>query len=308
MKLFRFVLVLVLSFTAACSDNWLVKNNLTKNIKEQVTYGEDSRQEASQIVGEKLIQQASATLALVHVDKIFSEEGPELALIQTLQKDSKVCSDEAFSQQVSLAHCTATLIDSDLMLTAAHCFPMESSCEETKIIPQYTLDRFNAEHEQSIELAETYSCKSVEYLQLPETGADFAFVRLDRKVVGVEPVDIKESREVQAGEELYNFSFPAGLPLKMSTGQVRSVELENHFLSEIDVFAGSSGSLVYGTADSKPLGILVSGENDFEYDESAQCFRTRKCANGECRGEKVLQLEAIHKVMDLIKNEHPVTY
>lgn len=228
---------------------------------------------------------------------------------RTLVDQYNFCPDQKYAQQKAAAHCSATLIADDLILTAGHCLPAEGTCAEMAFVVGYDQTKARS-GQQFLKVDQVYSCQKVEYLSIGDQidQPDMAFVRLDRKVEGIKPIDLATSREVLPDEVLFSFSYPSGLPQKFMQGKVRTHAPEKQvFRAAIDVFHGSSGALVYSQADHAPLGIVLGGEEDYSLDPQKLCYKPKVCSKGGCAGEKILKTTAILKEIARIQDIHQVS-
>jgi subtilisin-like proprotein convertase family protein len=106
-----------------------------------------------------------------------------------------------------------------------------------------------------------------------------------------------ESRWESIGD-LTALGHPLGGVQKISeSGQFRSVEGEIA-VAELDVFEGNSGSPVLAN-DGNVLGMIVSGEADFEPDE-INCLRVKRCKTGTCSGERIIVADSIRSLAERV--------
>ena len=124
------------------------------------------------------------------------------------------------------------------------------------------------------------------------TGADWALIRLDRKVTGHEPLKYDTSDSVKNGDPLVVIGHPAGLPTKVAGGAtVRDASPKGYFVANLDTYGGNSGSAVFNAKTGVIVGILVRGENDYVYKDG--CSVSNVCPSTGCRGEDVTKLNAV---------------
>ena len=143
----------------------------------------------------------------------------------------------------------------------------------------------------SIDADDVYGCAEVVVREL-SARADFMVVRLDRPVVGREPVRVARARDLGPGQGLVMIGFPEGTPAKIDDGG--SVVRPTHpdgldgVLASTDSFEGSSGSGVFD-AEGDLVGILVGGSGDYVVDGG--CLRAARIGEAEA-SESVLFAEA----------------
>lgn len=285
---------------ASCTESSLTEPFRVQSKDQGVIYVWDSRIESSQIRSVKYQKEKQSSLAMIYQRKL-QKVTDETYLIRSydLINQYNFCPDERYARQMSAAACSTTLVAEDLIMTAGHCFPSDLTCSDIAFVKGFVAqDDLAVENLFSSD--QIYQCSQIEYLSFGdfESQLDVAFIRLDRKVKGVQPIDLNRSRDVVPGERLFSFSYPSGLPQKFLMGKVRSESSESPiFRAAIDAFHGSSGAMVYSQTDHAPLGIILGGEEDYVFDSKKLCFRPQICAKGECRGEKILKINSILKTL-----------
>mmetsp|Transcript_28682 Transcript_28682/g.86098 ORF Transcript_28682/g.86098 Transcript_28682/m.86098 type:complete len:625 (+) Transcript_28682:328-2202(+) len=172
-----------------------------------------------------------------------------------------------FGDQVVIGSCSGTLIAPNKIATAGHCIRTEDDCTGTVAIFHATADTI---YRGSTLAGDTvYSCVSIDVSQ-NDNLHDYAVFTLDRDVpVSVATSVAVQAEEVTLGTELYMIGHPTGLPRKYAGGAtvnhiVDSGQSSYRFLTDLDSFAGNSGSGVFNVATKKMVGILVSGRADYE--------------------------------------------
>jgi V8-like Glu-specific endopeptidase len=149
----------------------------------------------------------------------------------------------------------------------------------------------------SVASSEVYSCAELIHAQSPSDGADFAIVKLDRKVTNHLPLNLRLSGDVKVGDSLTVMGYPEGLPLKVADGAaVRSITMPGYFVANTDTYGGNSGSAVINSTTRLVEGVLVRGEKDFEW-TSAGCARSYRCKDSACRGEDITRIGEIAKAL-----------
>ncbi|MFT6395656.1 MAG: V8-like Glu-specific endopeptidase [Bradymonadia bacterium] len=280
----------------------------TQTVGQEVVYGDDSRldyYESSDEALQRLTRESIA--AMVSADAIvYQGDGTVLMRSNTLGQSRGLCDDEAFYDHPTAASCSGTLIDDDLILTAGHC--VQSGCSSNRWV-------FNYYYETEGNLAQrleedVYECDEVVALSVPgrQGGADYGIVRLDRPVTNnhVPAAFSLEQWPVADGDSLHMIGFGSGIPAKLDSGGVvlgenRGAD-QNDFRGSVDAFGGNSGSGVFD-ADLNVVGILVAGEQDYEY--SSGCARVALLpeSGGGMGGEQITY--AILAVADLCSDGYP---
>lgn len=252
-------------------------------------YGDDSVRDVS---AEML--NLGSSFALVARDnwELFKETGE----IESVSDIYGTGAELLWGDQSSLSYCSGVLISSDVVLTAGHCFANAHTCENTVFVRNYRKDVPVAE-------MEAFNCKAITHLRQDfSRGLDYAVVKLTHSasVAAAQP-DVVIMAE---GAEVYSLGYPLGSPLKKADGKIRSASANNGMMtSELDVFEGNSGSPIYSKDRNKLVGILSSGEDDFNdptFGESPNDVSVRHCPENECTGEFVVPIE---KILADIKNQ-----
>ena len=204
-----------------------------------VIYGDDDRVEIADLDDDE-IRAAAARVAALVVDEPMQSWGEE----------QQLCDSVRFAEQPVVARCGAVLMDADLVLTAGHCARM---CSLSRIV-------FGDD--------DSYACTDVVADHIAD-DVDFAWLRLDRPVLGIEPA-LARREPASIGESLTLLSFPGGIPMKADQGGVVTSRGEASFRTNHDAFAGSSGGPLLD-ATGAVVGILGGGAPDF-VETPAGCF------------------------------------
>ena len=215
----------------------------------------------------------------------------------TLSDAYRVCKDERFANQKILPVCTGFLIAPDILLTAGHCVRTAASCRDYVWVFDY-LDKTT-----NILKKDVYSCKQVlgqNYSSGLFSARDYAIIKLDRKSER-EPLDLRRKGSVDRGDEVAVIGHPSGLPLKIAdNAQVQKNYLFT-FKTNLDTFAGNSGSPVINTKEGIVEGILVEGADDYIVDSANACRRVSKRISSRSESsERVFKVTRIKELDDLL--------
>ena len=126
--------------------------------------------------------------------------------------------------------------------------------------------------------ADIYHCKEVIVSQIRPN--DFALVRLDRVVKGVQPLKLSAGIP-KKGTPLVVIGHPTGLPQKIADGAVVVSESGGEIKANLDTFGGNSGSAVFHDKTGEVVGILVNGAADYDFDKVSGCVRPVRMANNK---------------------------
>lgn len=184
-----------------------------------------------------------------------------------------LCPDERFGSQPSPAFCTAFLVGDDLAMTAGHCLTV--GCSNIDLLFDFHLLKSD-QSSFAFGAESLYSCSEV---IASDKAADWALIRLDRKVEGRTPFRPRKIGEPELGTQLAVMGFPRGIPLKIADN-AQVVPSENSddtrfFEADLDVFGGNSGSPVVNSTTLQLEGILSVAFG--ELDESVDAKTGIKC-------------------------------
>lgn len=286
----------LLLLLAGCAQPTETERQLNKENDEElearVIYGADDRLENYQ-ASEALRALASSTVALVKSSKLsVNAQGQSVLNSSTFGASYGLCSSEPYREQVNGAFCSGSLVGPDIVITAGHCITNASDCSSVRFLFDYALSSAGSKEKLNFGKDDVYSCKEIIRRDVVNTGADYAVIRLDRKVVGRSPLKIRSrSGAAAVGDSLVVIGHPAGLPQKIAGGaKVRSVN-SSFLVANLDTYGGNSGSAVFNPVNGEIEGILVRGENDFV--SQGSCTVSQKCQDSSCRGEDVTRIDVV---------------
>ena len=236
----------------------------------KVIYGNDNRKDVYQASNALHLKLAKSTAGMINLRKLAKGSSAnvyDLLGSPTLERAQNLCTSEAFAQQPTAPNCSGFLIGPDLIVTAGHCYKSmgtpEGTCKSYAWVFDYAMTSAGANPTKNISLNNVYLCKSVVHAQLDDKN-DFAIVRLDRKVVGREPLKLRTTGKISDKASLLVIGHPSGLPTKISDGaKVTLNTLPSTFSTTLDTFAGNSGSAVFDAVSGQVEGILIQGKTDY---------------------------------------------
>ena len=254
-------------------------------LSRKVIYGNDDRLDVYQVQDENLLRVWESTVALVSPQRLIIDDSDgtvQLVSQGTFGNVYNLCDDEPFYNQPVLADCSGFLVGTDLVATAGHCVGVGECGGVAFVFGFRMLDKDTAVLD--LDLSDVYFCQEVVLSTVSDNGADWAIVRLDREVVGRQPLRIRRQGEVASGQSLVVIGHPTGLPAKIAgNAHVRSNLWAAYFVTNLDTFGGNSGSAVFNADDFTVEGILVRGDADFV--EDGACQRSKVCSDNGCSGE-----------------------
>jgi hypothetical protein len=251
----------------------------------KVIYGDDGRIDLWQTDDAKLKTLADSTVALFDAGSV-SADGKLTTSV--FGERMSLCKEEPFYEQPTGAFCSGSLVAPDVIMTAGHCVPSADECAKIKFVFGFAVKAKGA-LPAAVPAAEVYGCKELIGREQVGDGADWALVRLDRKVSGHEPLKLNLTGKIEVGAPVLVIGHPSGLPTKIAGGaNVRDSSKPGFFVANLDTYGGNSGSAVFNANTGLVEGILVRGEVDFVYNGS--CRVSNKCPNDGCRGEDVTKI------------------
>ncbi|MEZ4270460.1 MAG: trypsin-like peptidase domain-containing protein [Myxococcota bacterium] len=270
--------------------------------RQNVIYGEDDRRDLYAVKDPRLKCRAKSTVVLVRPSKIV-EDGA----ISKLKTDVyDVCPKEAFSDQRTLGFCSGALVADDVILTAGHCV---SKGDEGRVVFafDFAVDKADGKTPAQLPTDNLYQAKEVLHSVIDRsTGADWALVRLDRKVIDRAPLKVNKGEGAPKDTPVTVIGHPWGLPTKVAGGAaVRDAGQKGYFVANLDTYGGNSGSSVFNNETGLIEGVLVRGATDWVTDPSG-CTVSNHCPDDGCGGEEVTKIrEVLQALEEAQKDETP---
>lgn len=287
-------LLLMNSSCAKVEDSQVQALNDNKQYQDQLDakliYGDDNRLENYQ-ASQALQSLAASTVALVKSSSLVKNAQGQLVLSGSqFGVAQRLCASEPFREQTAGAFCSGSLVGPDILITAGHCITNISDCSNTRFVFGFALKSAGNENK-TFASEDVYGCQEIIRRDQQAAGADYAIIRLDRKVVGRSPLPFRKQGTVKVGDSLVVIGHPSGLPQKIAGGgQVRSIQ-SGFFVTNLDTYGGNSGSAVLDSTTGQVEGILVRGDTDFVAQGS--CYVSNRCTDTGCRGEDVTRMDVL---------------
>ncbi|OUR95278.1 hypothetical protein A9Q84_15665 [Halobacteriovorax marinus] len=273
---------------------------------DKVVYGDDNRVLTELSKNSEYKSWATATAAMIPKNKLrfpqVDDRHPESVKVfsDTLKVEMNLCDGERFEQSLSPAICSGFLVakgSEQFLVTAGHCMRSSTDCSSNKWVFGFQDTKTNSKTPY-FTTSQVYSCVEIMEQTLDENSKDdYAVIRLDRKVEGVTPLSIRKEGKIDKSDELVVIGHPSGLPSIIDDkGSIRKNDNDFFLVANLDTFAGNSGSVVMNANSGVVEGILVRGEDDYNYvslDETKSCYEVNSCKEGDCRGEDVTRITNI---------------
>ena len=255
----------------------------------KVVYGQDGRKDVYQTNNSLHKALAASTAGMISAGALDVQSTPGFGQIRkealgTLARFENVCSTEAFSKQFLAPACTGFLVGPDTLVTAGHCYNIkvtpQEACERNYWVFGYEMTSARSNPTKNIPFSNIYTCKQV-LGSVFNAQADFTVIKLDRPVVGRQPLPFRKSGKVSDQVELVVIGHPSGLPTKITTGgKITDNSSPTTFLTNLDTFHGNSGSPVFDARTGQIEGILTQGKTDYVPSNPADensCVVVNKC-------------------------------
>jgi V8-like Glu-specific endopeptidase len=253
-------------------------------------YGEDNRQDSYEFHGNKLSKLFDGSVLLANGDDFSTTTSLRT---YTLQESEKVCSEVRFSQQPTSGFCSGALVGTQTVLTAGHCVRNQDECDDTHLIFDFVM-KSPSQVKTSFPKDDHYRCRKLLYSGRGN-GHDIALLELDRPVRGHTPLSLEKDYEPELRSPLALLGYPSGLPAKLAMGgSVREIH-HGHIVTDLDAFSGNSGSPVFNMKTGGVIGVLSSGDKDYEKDEDRGCKVPKLCTYETCEGEDVTLLDDLSR-------------
>ncbi len=264
-------------------------------------YGTDNRYDI--FSGDATIKEMGrAVVAKIGSSHLLKTDNGYKIVGQTLEESRNVCKDEKFADQISAASCSGFLVSEDIVITAGHCMLHSRDCATSSWAFDYQFD--GVSEDINIDASSVYRCVNFkrEYgLDRFGNKRDYGVIKLDRVVPDRIPLAIRNKGVVKKGAEVFVIGFSDGTPMKAADdGFIRNVS-RTVFKTNLDTFFKNSGSPVINAKTLEVEGILVSGDNDYEYDAENSCLRIKRYEMDSGLGESVTKISLVKKSIALLR-------
>ena len=260
-------------------------------------YGKDNRQDYYAVTNPLFRTLAKSTAAMIDKKNIKSFEGESLISANSLGQMYHLCPEERFRQQPTAANCSGTLVASDIIMTAGHCYDLaKKTCKDYVWVFDYQADK---ENQSSVKVTNqsVYECEEVILKEMDlDRGIDHSLIKLNRPVTDRNALKFSEKGELKIGMPLVLIGYPSGLPVKIADDAQILKLMGTSFLSNVDAFSVNSGSGVFNAITGEIEGILSSGRSD--YDGNGNCSTVKVYAMNE-GNETVVTPERVKEFLKL---------
>lgn len=200
----------------------------------------------------------------------------------------RLCPGELFIDQPVAGEGTTFVIGTKTLITASHVFAQP--IENYAIVFGYELISKKGAYEVFIPVSRVYFPTRI---ILDASEEDITVFEVDRPL-HVSPLPLSTRQRVPDKGLVYMIGHPMGLPKKVAmNATVGENGNASYFYTSLDAFQGNSGSPVFLFGTNEVIGILVSGQKDYEW--NGQCNQSTSCSPPYCRGEKVMRIQQIFR-------------
>jgi hypothetical protein len=275
--------------------------------EQKVIYGDDDRLDIYELLDPTWLMIAGSTVALIDNSKMTQKSDGYDISSRDFGSSLSLCADEPFYEQKTAAFCSGSLIGPDTIVTAGHCIQNINECQRTSFVFDfgYLSEDHNPSH---VDSDDVYECAELIHSEVDGfEGSDYALIRLNRPVVGRDPLPVRNVGQAEEGDELVVIGHPSGLPTKIAGGaSIRENDKADFFVANLDTYGGNSGSAVFNAVTQEVEGILVRGDTDYVYQNG--CRRSNVCPQDGCRGEDVTRITNIFDqiTVDDLENQVPI--
>jgi S1-C subfamily serine protease len=231
----------------------------------------DTRQEVYELTGQTRADADSAVALFPAASVSDRGDGTSSLLTVPYGQSNQLCPSERFWAQPSGSSCSGVLVGEDVIATAGHCIAGEAMTAFSYVFGYHMRDATTPNL--VIANRDIYQAREVLAWQLDNEGADWALIRLDRPVFGHRIAPVRQAGTISEEQPVHAIGFPLGLPAKLTTGRVQSVNDAVLFTS-ISSYPGNSGSPVYNSTTHALEGIIFAGKGP-KLVRQGDCFVTR---------------------------------
>jgi hypothetical protein len=286
----------VLSWKNATTSSYPVQN--TSPVTLEAVFGNDDRRDEYQVNDPALLAAGDATVVIVPLSKLISNSDDSYTLSNQTFTDKYfndtervLCPDELYRDQPAPGLFSGFLVAPDIIATTGSC--VECTCElrDIAVVFGFVMQDVNIP-KRIIPAQDVYFARDIIALQ---TGyPDWALVRLDRPVIGHSPLPLRQAGKINDNQSLAVIGYPMGVPRKYDLGGVvKDNSTFTYFQSNLDTYAGSSGSVVLNLNTMTVEGFVARSLSDFIRDQNGGCDRSNVLSNDNWDWVDVTRITAL---------------
>lgn len=266
----------------------------------KVVYGQDDRLDVYETVNQTHLKLATATAAMIPSNSLQAQSDDSVEITGGTLEGDGMCATERFAKQRTAAMCSGFLVGDQYLVTAGHCIQTKADCKNYNWVFDYNV-KSKDQTDYVVSQSNVYGCSEIISQKLERSSQDdFALIKLDRPVVGIQPLKFRTAGKITDKARLIMIGHPSGLPTKIEAGgSVRNNKNAVYFQATTDSYGGNSGSAVFNFDTGEVEGILVRGDTDYKYDSRKGCYVTNVCREDSCRGEDVTRITNIAELKNI---------
>lgn len=238
-------------------------------------------------------KQIKSVAIIIEKEKLYpiSNSEYQLDVSNSLKKVYNLCENQNFEDQPVIGIGTGFIISKDIMATADHVF--ETDIDNYVVVFGCQLINSSGAVNSRIKAANIFYPKKIVNRF---DNLDVVTFKVDRPFERPQLI-WENSQSLEEKSEIYMIGNPSGLPTKIAlNADIVDNSSIQFFYTSLDGFQGNSGSPIFNLCTNKVIGVLVSGEIDYEY--NGNCYETTLCKFPYCKGEKVIRIENIMERMN----------
>jgi V8-like Glu-specific endopeptidase len=173
------------------------------------------------------------------------------------------CPGEKFANEPTLGGCSGFLIGENILVAAGHCKDYQANgCQDDAWLFKHFLKA--SDKRQVLKKSNIYYCKKV--LDFKHDGeGDFVVIELDRKVLGVRPLEMDLKDQGQKGDPVAVLGYPLGRSFTYTPGGRILSKDKNYLRIDSDAFKNNSGSALVNLRTGKVEGILTNAKKGMSH-------------------------------------------
>lgn len=215
---------------------------------------------------DQVMQLARSVVAIIHIDRLTkSQDGKTYTVNGTLLREissptctNGLCNNVKYGDQISCVRGTGFIVSKTKFITANHVLfglPLQNYLA----VENYTPDKKTIDKGDVHELGSFVDKQN----ETRHKRADFAVIQIKDKFSGKKlSINSEKAKQITNGKQVFMIGFPSGLPMKVTSNAYAYGVTEFVFQSDIDAFAGNSGSPVFNER-GEVEGILITGAADY---------------------------------------------
>lgn len=304
-NIFYFLIVVVF---LSCAKNR--GSEYANVVTGKVVYGVDSRRDLHEVTNTTYLKLAKSTAIQVYDysytfrDNYYLFNENTIGGV-TLGEQMQLCPNERFYEQLAPGSCSGFLVGKDIIVTAGHCIETQDDCDNAKWFFDFSTN-LDGSVKTRLHESKAYSCEKIigQKLTSGDDVIDYAVIKLDREVNDRKPLKVRTDGKIDDNQKVAIIGYPSGLPVKIADdANVMENTIQSSFKTNLDSFAGNSGSPVFNTDTWEVEGILVRGSRDYKVDFENQCMYAIHLphdGNGKPK-EAVTRITIVSEIMNYLR-------